>query len=103
MKNKTVPIKPEEVVAKRLVDIPEEVIQVFNELISQNWNGHSATVDQSKACKAICKALKIKSYEAYERNLLDIESLYEQSGWVVKYDKPGYNESYEAHYVFKKR
>ena len=98
------PIKPKEVQSKKDAALPQAVFEVFNQLIVDNWDGHSATVQQDEACKRICKALKIKScQDALDRGLLDVESAYRKAGWKVEFDKPGYNEDYDAHFVFSKR
>jgi len=97
------PIKPKDVQSKKDAALPEEVFEVFNQLIVENWDGRSATVNQDEACKRICKALKIKSGEAYDRGLLDVESAYRKAGWKVVFDKPGFNENYDAFFVFSKK
>ncbi len=42
---------PDEVLAARKASLPDVVIEVFNELISENFNGHSAIVYQSAVVK----------------------------------------------------
>ena len=34
---------------------------------------------------------------------MDFEDLYRKSGWSVSYDKPAYNENYDAFLIFNKR
>ncbi len=45
----------------------------------------------------------MSSSEIYERHLLDVEPSYRAEGWEVEYDKPGYNETYEATFTFRKK
>jgi hypothetical protein len=71
-------------------------------LIVEDWNGSSATVMQPEAAKRIAKALGITTSEAFKRGLLDVEDAYRKAGWKVEYDKPGYNETYEASFKFRK-
>lgn len=97
------PIKPKEVQSKKDAALPEKVFEVFNKLITKNWDGHQATVHEDEACMLIGKALKITDAQVYHRHLLDVESAYRKAGWKVKYDKPGFNEDYEAFYVFTKK
>ena len=97
------PINPKEVQARKNAKIPDEVFQVFNELIVDNWDGHSATVMQDDAAKKIAKKLKITTEQVYARSLLDIEGIYRKAGWKVEYDKPGYCETYEAFFRFTKK
>jgi len=97
------PIKPKEVQARKNASLPEEVFQVFNDLIVENWDGHQATVNQDEAAKRIAKALNITRQQAFDRSLLDVEDAYQKAGWKVVYDKPGYNETYEAYFTFRKK
>lgn len=47
--------------------------------------------------------MHITEQECFDRHYLDIEEIYSASGWVVKYDKPAYNEDYPATFEFKKK
>lgn len=97
------PIKPKEVQRRKNASLPEEVFEVFNSLIQEDWNGTSATVMQSTAAKRIANVLGLTIEEVYEQRLLDIEDAYSEAGWDVDYDKPGYCEDYEPHFKFSKR
>ena len=97
------PIKPSEVSAKKTTLIPEKVFEVFNEMIAEVWDGHSSTVIQKQASARIASALGITVPEVYAEHYLDIEESYRDAGWSVKYDKPGYCETYEAFFVFSKK
>jgi hypothetical protein len=33
---------------------------------------------------------------------MDVEDVYQKAGWEVEFDKPGYNEDYEANFKFSK-
>lgn len=96
------PIEPNEVQNKKDEQLPEEVFIVFNDIIIENWDGHSATVMQDEVAKRIAKALKITTTQVYNRNLLDVENAYTKAGWKVEYDKPGYNEDYRPYFIFSK-
>jgi hypothetical protein len=39
----------------------------------------------------------------FNKHWFDIEDIYRKAGWAVEFDKPGYNESYESFFVFKKK
>ena len=83
------PITPDEVKH----EIPDKVIDVFNALIAENWNGQNATVHQSDAERLIAESMNLTSEEIFNQHLLDIESIYISAGWKVEYRKPDYNES----------
>jgi hypothetical protein len=84
---------------------PPEVIEAFNELITKNFNGGEAHVGQDEVCrlarsKMAKRGRKVSSDEIFDNGWMDIEPLFRANGWKVEYDKPGYNESYEAFFVF---
>ena len=94
------PIRPEDVAAAKMTDLPEEVIDVFNELIVATWDGRSATVMQDEAAEEIATRLGVSRQEVFDRRLLDVEPIYRAFGWGVCYDKPGFNESYAPRFIF---
>jgi hypothetical protein len=97
------PIKPKEVQSKKDAALPEEVFEIFNALITEHWDGRSANFSQDEAVKRIAKALDISRGEAFKKGYLDVESAYRKAGWKVLYDKPGFNEEYEANFTFAKK
>lgn len=96
------PIKPEEVQDVKDSLIPEKVIEVFNDLIAENWAYTSSTFTQNEAIHRITCAMNITREEVYGRGWLNVEDIYRKVGWKVEYDKPGYNETYEATFTFRK-
>lgn len=96
------PITPAEVISKKRETIPAAVFDVFNEAITEAWNGGHAVVNQEHVALSIADRLQISKTEVYDRGYLDIEELYRAAGWTVQYDKPGYNETYPATFKFSK-
>jgi len=92
------PITPDEV----RKELPDEVVEIFNDLIKQNWNGHEAVVKQTEALTAITRRLEIEASEVFKRRLLDVEQAFREAGWKVEYDKPGWDETYDAFFRFSK-
>lgn len=98
------PIAPHEVVEKKLNQIPDVVIESFNELIAKNFNGRDATITQDEVIERILsKNSKFDRRSIYDNHWLDVEDIYRSIGWNVQYDKPGYNETYRAFFIFKKK
>ena len=97
------PIRPEQVVELKGKIIPPEVIQSFNEAIAENFLDGRAQVPQNDVIGKIVERLGIDRSEIFRRKLLDVEPIFREAGWDVHYDKPGYNEDYEAFFVFKQR
>ena len=101
------PIKAQDIVKAKTTTIPDEVFDAFNELIASKWDGRSAHITQDEVVKLSLVKLQstgkdISRNKLFESGWLDIEDSYREAGWDVGYDKPGYNESYEAFFVFSK-
>lgn len=104
------PIKPKEVQAKRLASFPEEVFEAFNEMIEQEWNGHSANFTLQSVGRLALQKLKATGEHRgltfqgmCDKGWMDVEPAYRKAGWSVEFDKPGYNETYEANFTFSKK
>ena len=93
-------ITPSEAKKLKVTVIPPEVIEVFNQLIVENLSGRTATVTQKEAARRIASKMNIPSGEVYNKKYLDVEDVFRGAGWKVEYDKPGYNEDYEATWKF---
>ena len=96
------PITPQEVNAAKERNIPPEVIECFNEAISKHWDGYRAFFYQSYIVVSIKVRLNVSGEYIFRNGYLDVEDLYRDAGWEVTYDKPAYDESYEAHFIFRK-
>ena len=98
------PITPDEVGEVKSSKMPPEVFDAFNECIAKHWDGRSANFTQKEALAAILAKLPDETSETvYENRWLDVEELYRRAGWHVDYDRPGYCETYEANFTFKRR
>lgn len=97
------PIKPSEVIKKKKESLPDEVIESFNELIAEKWNGNQAKISQKEVASLISSKLDIQKEAIYEKHWLDVEDIFRKAGWHVEYDQPGYNESYEPYFIFEKK
>lgn len=96
----TTPIKPSEIVGKH---IPDAVIEVFNELISENYIGGHATVMQDDVVSRVAEKMNVTRSHIFQKGWLNIEKLFTKAGWKVTYDKPAYNETYDANFKFSKK
>ena len=92
-------LSPKEVVNARKASMPDVVIEVFNQLIAEKFNGHNAVVHQDQVVKELV-AKGLDRGDIFQKGWLDVEDIYRKKGWKVEYDKPGYNESYEAYFDF---
>lgn len=97
------PIKPQEVIHT----IPDFIIEAVNGLIQKKWDGEEAIIKQDEIMELVTSDDsdddKPSHEEVYKRHWLDFEPLYEEVGWNVEYDKPGFNEFYKPYFRFTKQ
>ncbi|MFZ2193287.1 MAG: hypothetical protein WAV31_03510 [Candidatus Moraniibacteriota bacterium] len=93
------PIKPSEVAAIKKQEFPAAVFEAFNELISSKFVGGSATIKQKDVVVLMVKK-GLDEKEISEKGWLNVEAAYRAAGWKVKYDSPGFNETYDATFEF---
>ena len=92
------PIRPDQVEGRKQAAIPVELIAAVNDLIVKNWDGHQARVLAKDVVAAVADTYTAK--ELYANRWMDFEPTFREAGWEVKYDQPGYNETYDASYQF---
>lgn len=97
------PIKPGEMAQAKANTVPDLVKQVWNKLITKNWNGYSARITQKEAVETLMSSLGVTRADITNGGYLNIEDLYRGAGWRVVYDKPGYCEDYDAFFEFIKK
>ena len=99
------PIRPDQVVQKKQDSLPDEVIEAFNELIGQNWNGSFSSVTVESAIQRIITKMTVNDKplnrsDVFRLGDLEVEDVYRAKGWKVVFDKDGWDESYESRYEF---
>ena len=83
----TKPISPDQLLDRETKSIPpDEVFEIFNELIVANWNGTCAIVTQKAVVHTIVEKLNISATKVMSRGYLDIENAYRELGWDVEYN-----------------
>lgn len=96
------PVSPDEVLQLKTETIPDVVFETFNELIVERAQRGTIVISQSEVVDKLVER-GLERSEIFNRHWLDIEDAYKAAGWQVLYDKPGYNESYEATWTFSKK
>lgn len=81
--------------------LPDNVVACWNTLILARFDGRSAHVFLTDAILALEAATGEKRDTFNKRGWLDPEGLFRAAGWRVTFDKPGYNESYDAYFIFE--
>lgn len=93
------PFSPEDCRKNKATVIPEWVINAFNELLTKRYTGtHEITIKQSE----IVNQYLGQEEQPFDYAWLNVEEMYREAGWEVEYDKPGYCESYEAYFTFRR-
>jgi hypothetical protein len=112
MGKKVKPLSASTITEQKLSSIPDEIIESVNALILNRWTGLKAQIMQKEIVEEYVRLKKnvgderesqdIRD-EIFKKHWLDIEEIYRQEGWDVKYDRPGFDENYEAFFVFTKK
>jgi hypothetical protein len=97
----TSPVTPNEVKHLAAAIFPQEVIEAFNYEIVKHYVNGSAKVLQRDVVESLVKSGFAK-YDIFKNGWLNVEEIYRGAGWDVEYDRPGYDESYDAFFLFKK-
>ena len=99
------PFSPAEAKAFKINVIPSFVIEAMNTLLAENFDGiYGCTLLPDDFVERIEQLQALDNVHAsvkFQTKWLDIEPLYRDRGWSVTYEKPGYNESGRAFFVFK--
>lgn len=95
------PITPKKARKSKIKVIPSFVIICINVMITKNYKNGYSKFRQDDLVSLIEET--IPEGTKFDRSWLDFEPIYENVGWKVTYDKPGYNESYPATFEFEER
>ena len=102
------PITPKEARENRGSSFPDFVMAAFNEVITENLDAKGSAefiqnivIDRILAKQPQGNMTPLTRKDVFDKNWLDVEIVYEQAGWTVEYDKPGFNESYLAKFIFR--
>lgn len=96
------PIRPEDALPAKRESIPEVVFEAFNELIIRDLTASGHSIVRQGEVVALIESKGLPRAKLFMNNWLDVEPYYREVGWEVVYDKPAYNESYEATFSFRK-
>lgn len=97
------PLTPKELAGSAGTDIPELIIEAVNNLLKKKYRRGQDSVILKQAdimAEIIRLNPELKPATVYENGWMDFEPVFERAGWVVKYDKPAYCETYAATFEF---
>lgn len=96
------PVSPDQLANQDEHDIHPSMIRAINILLSR-FDGYSLNLTQREIVeKFLNLEPNMKRSDVFDNNYLDFIGIYRRAGWDIVYDRPGYNESYEPNYTFKK-
>lgn len=96
------PIKPSEVVEKK-EELPDGVIEVYNDLIAKNFKDGRAVVLHKHALSAIAIKMHTSKEKCINNRWLDVMEVFQEAGWDVKHRAPPYAADGEEQYIFIKK
>lgn len=99
--DEVVAISPQEIKVNKDKFCDPNVLLVINDFLGKRFNGGEVRIDQEEVVARLENEFGMNRNKIFDNDLLDVEEAYRQKGWSVKFDKPGYCESYKAHWVFK--
>lgn len=98
------PITPEQAKEKFTKRIPDIIIDAINELIVEHYSPikRSAIVKQDEILDRISDTYSRRT--VFDNNWLDIEDIYREQGWRVRYESPSYGDSdFDAYFEFSEK
>lgn len=98
------PISPKEAAVAKLNNIPIEVIEAVNQLLCEKYSNTRIIITQKDVIERFKKIIieRGQMIPNFEYAWLDFEPLYRQAGWKVRYDRPAWDEEYDAFFEFSK-
>lgn len=99
---------PDEVRAQKINFIPPEFVEAVNELLTKKWTGRSATIRLTDLKQLVAHKMRTNGSPNLGKNYadegwLDFEPIFEDKGWKVVYDRPGWDESYDPNWTFTRK
>lgn len=99
---KVKPLTPAQAGKIKLAEIPDFVIQAVNNLLLRNHTKGAITILQKDVVTEILNLAepKMTRDELFKSGYLNFEPIFRKNSWGVEYDKPAFNETYEAKFIF---
>ena len=94
------PLSPDEV---KNSGFPDSIIKIVNDAIKKNFKRGKAILYQDSLAATVSCFLGISVINIFDNGYMDFEQLYRDQGWNVKYESPDRDETWKAHFVFKKK
>lgn len=93
---------PEEAEQAKAASLPEAVFETVNSFLAKRSGDREITVFQEEVVLGLLER-GFEREQIFADRLLNFEKAYETVGWNVTFDKPAYNETGMAHWVFTRK
>jgi hypothetical protein len=94
------PITKQQVCQSKQTSMPPEVIEAFNELIIKNINSDGIAIVKCNEVEDLIIAKLFIESKDFDYKWLDIEPIFENFGWKVRYNSPSFANSHESNFKF---
>lgn len=101
--NRIKPLSPDDAGTAYLDYLPDEIIYCINSTIVKNLDGNVADFTADQVIEEILNYTSLQRAEIFDKNYLNFETIYENVGWKVAVDRPGFCETYSTRYTFTRR
>lgn len=92
---------PDDALAQHSATIPEEIFEIVNGFLAERVHNRTIEIEQREIAAKL-ELTDISEAQAISHGWLDFEDVYKKAGWIVNFDKPGFNESYQPIWTFEK-
>ena len=97
------PITPDEIPDEPKVEVPEQVIEVFNELIRKHRIGSASWFEEGEVLDAIREKGLTQVVDLVVRSWEDVLKIYRDVGWIANYNYHSWDRISLATFYFDKR
>lgn len=91
------PIQPDQV---EKIDVEAKAVIIWNKLIKAKWDGLNAVISQGEVIRELSTVFSLPEDVLIKLNIWNIEQLYKEAGWDVKYQKMYYSKTTDNYYTF---
>lgn len=100
------PVSPTDVIRGRSSAAHPDVVEVINSLLFRVAHVVDSSVSATLRQDEVVAGLVSRGHsreDIFANHLLDFEAAFRAAGWVVVYEKPGFNESGEPSWRFSRK
>jgi hypothetical protein len=100
------PLRPDEAIALKKGNRPDAIMIAFNQEIAEHIrvsDGKAKVLQQDVLAKIKNALSGMTTSDILDKGWLDVEDEFRKAGWIVEYEKPARDESFDAYFTFEKK